>query len=76
MTLKFPHTMTSIEGLKVNVDNNVYVFPLSVVKECTKMNSVEVEMSNGRKKIKINGETVPYLRLREMFNVEGNLSSR
>ncbi len=74
ITIKLPLTLAIIEGLQVEVGNEYYVLPLSLVEEC-----VELERSGLRETneqiINLRGEIVPYIRLREWFEVPGDSPS-
>jgi len=73
VTLKLPLTLAIIEGLLINVGDDRYVFPLSVVEECVELSRGDVERAHGRNLVKVRGEIVPYIRLREWFLIHGEL---
>jgi two-component system chemotaxis sensor kinase CheA len=71
MMLKIPLTLAIIEGLLVRIGDEHFVLPLSAVEEC-------VELSNGARKeagkqriLNIRGEVLPYVRLRDLFEIDG-----
>ncbi len=69
MTFRLPLTLAIIDGLLVRVGNGRYVIPLSFVEECVELTAEEDARSKGRSFLNIRGDLVPFLRLREMFNV-------
>jgi len=71
VTVELPLTLAIIEGLSVQVAEERFVLPLSLVEECIELSSSEVEQSNGNRLIEVRGELVPYLRLREWFGQKG-----
>jgi len=72
VTIELPLTLAIIEGLLVQVEHEKYVIPLSQVDECIELTAEEVKNANGNKLIEVRGELVPYLRLRECFNNNGD----
>ncbi len=68
-SLTLPLTLAMIDGLLVRVGEEYYVFPLSSVEEC-----IEADMTDksGQHIINIRNEIVPYIFLREIFNIEGD----
>lgn len=73
IVLKLPLTLAIIEGLLVKIDTNLFVLPLSVVKECVELPTTNARRGNGGQMINVRGEIIPYVRLRDYFSVTGNL---
>lgn len=71
ITLKLPLTLAIIDGLMVKVFGDHYIMPLSSVEECIELNRDDVEKDHGRHMVNLRGKIVPYLRLREMFHIDG-----
>ncbi|HTP26279.1 MAG TPA: chemotaxis protein CheA [Anaeromyxobacteraceae bacterium] len=69
--IRLPLTLAIIEGLLVAVGDGSYVLPLSTVEECVELTSADVERGHGARVVAVRGELVPYLRLRELFEVSG-----
>lgn len=67
MTIKLPLTLSIIDGLLVDVDNVKYVIPLSVVIKCYEVNNNEMK-DNFNNLLVLDGEQVPFINLRELFN--------
>ncbi len=73
--LSLPLTLAIIDGLLVDVAGDKYVVPVSAVEECLEMNEFINALSKDRNLIKVRGEMVPFVRLREIFGIPGNASS-
>ena len=72
ITLKLPLTLAIIDGLLVQIGATYFVLPLSSVEECVELTREDSLYSNDRHIMKVRGEIVPYVPLREMFNINGN----
>jgi two-component system chemotaxis sensor kinase CheA len=74
-TLRLPLTLSIIEGFSVGVGEETYVIPLENVLECVELPVVEYRP--GRTGLgNLRGEPLPYIRLREHFQLGGELPSR
>lgn len=72
ITIRLPLTLAIIDGLQVRVENEYYVIPLSLVEECVELSRSEVEEAGSEQRIlHLRGEIVPYIHIREWFNIEG-----
>ncbi len=69
-SLKLPLTLAIIDGLLIDIGADHYVLPLSAVEECIELTREEAEHAHGRNLVKIRGEIVPYVRLRDEFNIK------
>ncbi len=76
--IRLPMTLAIIEGLMVAVADEKYVLPLSAVEECIELNSDsklndQKQVANGQAShlIRVRDELVPYIRLRDWFEVGG-----
>jgi two-component system chemotaxis sensor kinase CheA len=69
--IRLPLTLAIIEGLQVAVGESSYVLPLSVVEECVELTRQDVDRAAGAHVATVRGELIPYVRLRELFDVEG-----
>ncbi|MEA1672031.1 chemotaxis protein CheA [Nitrospirillum sp. BR 11163] len=69
LTLRLPLTLAIIDGLLVRVGAGRYALPLSAVEECVELSAEEDARSRGRSFLNIRGDLVPFLRLRELFQV-------
>jgi two-component system chemotaxis sensor kinase CheA len=70
VTVTLPMTLAIIEGLMVAVSDERYVLPLSAVEECVEWQAGSAR-DDEQRLVKIRGELVPYMRLREWFEVPG-----
>lgn len=71
ITLSLPLTLAIIDGLLIEINSDNYVIPVSMVEECLEMNQMIQALSSDRNLIQVRGELVPYIRLRELFNIPG-----
>ncbi|MBA4390326.1 MAG: chemotaxis protein CheA [Syntrophus sp. (in: bacteria)] len=71
VTIKLPLTLAIVQGLLVNIENNCFVLPLSIVEECVELTREDIKQSHGRNLAHIRGELVPYIRLRKEFAIPG-----
>ena len=73
--IRLPLTLAIIDGFLVGVGSAVYVVPLDMVVECIERAAWENAGGDGRY-LNLRGEVLPYLRLREHFEVEGEPTRR
>ena len=73
IVLKLPLTLAIIDGLMVDVADDFYIMPLSAIEECIELTRADVAKDHGRHMIKVRDRIVPYLRLREIFSMTGQL---
>lgn len=71
ITIKLPLTLAIIDGLQVLVGDEHYVVPLTVVEECVELRAKDEQDSDGRI-LYLRGEIVPYVQLRECFDIEAD----
>ena len=71
-TIRLPLTLAIIDGFLVGVGKASYVIPLDMVIECIELN----EQSNDRNFLNLRGEVLPFVRLREMFEIEDEYPAR
>ncbi len=69
--LNIPLTLAIIDGLLVRIGGQHYVFPLSAVGECIELTEEMREAQGGGRIINNRGEILPYVRLREVFGIDG-----
>lgn len=69
--IRLPLTLAIIDGLLIDIASDHYILPLSAVEECIELSQKEAELSHGRNLVKVRGEIVPYVRLRDEFRVAG-----
>ncbi|MEW6514911.1 MAG: chemotaxis protein CheA [Pseudomonadota bacterium] len=70
--IRLPLTLAIIDGFLTSVDNAAYVIPLDSVVECLELRDDD---TRGHM-LNLRGEVLPFIRLREFFDVEGAPPSR
>jgi two-component system, chemotaxis family, sensor kinase CheA len=71
VTVRLPLTLAIIDGFLVGLGKSVFVIPLDMIEEC-----VEFSAETGHDYTNLRGQVLPFVRLREMFNVEGAAARR
>jgi two-component system, chemotaxis family, sensor kinase CheA len=71
-TIRLPLTLAIIDGFLVGVGKASYVIPLDMVVECIELK----ESTADRDFLNLRGEVLPFVRLREMFEIDGEPESR
>jgi len=69
VTLRLPLTLAIIDGLLVSVGDACFVLPLANTLECIELSAEDIEKANGKHVANVRGDVVPYIRLRQYFNV-------
>jgi len=69
VTLRLPLTLAIIDGLLVRVERAYFVLPLATTLECIELTRKDIEKANGKHVANVRGEIIPYIRLREYFNM-------
>ncbi|MHB1100850.1 MAG: chemotaxis protein CheA, partial [Burkholderiales bacterium] len=73
--IRLPLTLSIIDGFLVGVGASSYVIPLDMVVECIELDAAERE-SGDNGYLNLRGEVLPFVRLRDLFEVEGMPSVR
>ena len=71
ITLRLPLTLAIIDGFYVEVAGETYVIPLETLTECQELDTSTVRHEDGCGVLNFRGEALPYLRLRELFELGG-----
>ncbi|WP_457328536.1 chemotaxis protein CheW [Rhizobacter sp. P5_C2] len=71
VTVRLPLTLAIINGFQIGVGKAVFVVPLDMVDEC-----VEFSTETGHDYIDLRGQVLPFIRLRELFDIDGPQSAR
>ena len=71
ITLRIPLTLAIIECLLVRIGPDFFLMPLSLVEECVELTREDVRNSHGRNLANVRGAIVPYIPLREQFEIKG-----
>ncbi|KXB30850.1 chemotaxis protein CheA [Dechloromonas denitrificans] len=71
-TIRLPLTLAIIDGFLVGVDKAAYVIPLDTVVECIELKNLPTD----RNFMNLRGEALPFIRLRELFEIPGDAPPR
>jgi two-component system chemotaxis sensor kinase CheA len=71
VSLMLPLTLAIIDGLLVEIGGTPFILPMSAVSENVELHGTERTQQNGRNLVAVRGELVPYIRLRELFDIRG-----
>lgn len=74
--VRLPLTLAIIDGFLVGVGNACFVIPLELVEECVEMGEQGNAVDDERRYINLRGAVLPFIRLRELFVVQGPKARR
>lgn len=66
VSVRLPLTLAIINGFQIGVGKSVFVVPMDMVDECVEFSAVP-----GHDYIDLRGEVLPFIRLRQLFDVKG-----
>ncbi|MEY4593519.1 MAG: hypothetical protein RIR18_2414 [Pseudomonadota bacterium] len=66
-TIRLPLTLAIIDGFLVGVEQSAYVIPLDMVVECIELKEASID----RHYLNLRGEVLPFVRLRDVFDITG-----
>jgi two-component system chemotaxis sensor kinase CheA len=66
VTVRLPLTLAIIDGFLVGLGKSVFVIPLDMIEEC-----IEFSATPGRDYTNLRGQVLPFVRLRDVFAVDG-----
>lgn len=66
-----PLTLAIIDGLMVEVADEIFIIPLSAIEECVEINQEKSRRDDGALLVKTRGELVPAVSLRRHFSIQG-----
>ncbi len=69
VTLRLPLTLAIIDGLLVSVGEACFVLPLANTLECIELTREDIRRANGKHLASVRGELIPYINLRQYFNI-------
>ncbi|HTQ56992.1 MAG TPA: chemotaxis protein CheA [Bryobacteraceae bacterium] len=69
VTLRLPLTLAIIDGLLVRVGPTHFVLPLATSLECVELTRQDIQAAHGHRLASVRGETIPYIRLSEYFEM-------
>lgn len=67
--IRLPLTLAIIDGFLVGVGKSTYVIPLGTVVECIELSEKDRAETLNRQYINLRGEVLPFVRLREQFEI-------
>ena len=76
VTLRLPLTLAIIDGLLVRVGHAFFVLPLAITVECIELTRQDIEKANGKHIADVRGMAIPYIRLREYFDIRTDRPER
>jgi two-component system chemotaxis sensor kinase CheA len=71
VSLTLPLTLAIIDGLLIEIGPDQFIIPMAAVAENVELTRAERCRNNGRNLITVRGELISYLRLREVFEADG-----
>jgi len=71
VTVRLPLTLAIINGFQVGLGESVFVLPLESIEEC-----VEFSAEDGRELTSLRGEVLPFIKLRDLFQIKGSPARR
>jgi two-component system chemotaxis sensor kinase CheA len=74
--IRLPLTLAIIDGFLVGVGDSSYVVPLEMVLECVELSDADRRALAHRAYVNLRGEVLPFVRLRDHFEVTGSGSRR
>ena len=76
ITIRLPLTLAIIDGFGVGVGDETYVVPMHTVLECLQLPTDKQHQGNCFGVINLRGEPLPYVRLRDWFDIPGPRPNR
>jgi two-component system chemotaxis sensor kinase CheA len=70
VTLRLPLTLAIIDGLLVRVGHAYFILPLAASRECVELTRRDIQNAHGNHLATVRGETIPYIRISEYFEME------
>jgi len=71
LRIRLPLTLAIIDGFLTGVGDASYVVPLKSVVECVELTAEQREETCQRRLINLRGEVLPFIRLRDYFDLDG-----
>jgi two-component system, chemotaxis family, sensor kinase CheA len=71
VTVRLPLTLAIIDGFLVEIGKSVFAIPLDMIEEC-----VAYSAEPGHNYTNLRGQVLPFIRLRDLFEVEGTPTRR
>jgi two-component system, chemotaxis family, sensor kinase CheA len=74
--IRLPLTLAIIDGFLVRVGGAMFVIPLDMVEECVELTQAARAEGAGRNFVNLRGKVLPFVVLRELFDIEGDCRQR
>lgn len=74
--MNLPLTLAIIDGFQVEIGDSTFVIPLDAVRECLELNSDETGSDNNKHYMNLRNEVLPFIRLRELYDIPGEVAKR
>lgn len=71
VSIRLPLTLAIIDGFLVGVGKSSYIVPLDMVQECIELTETDRQLTRERSYLNLRGEVLPFVMLRDHFEVEG-----
>jgi len=71
VSITLPLTLAIIEGLLVQVGVDQFIIPMAAITENVELHRAQRNSNNGRNVVAVRGELVPYIDLRNLFQMDG-----
>ncbi len=68
-TLTLPLTLAIIDGLLVEIGSDQFIVPMALVTENVELHKADRARNNSRNAVAVRGDLIPYVRLRNLFQV-------
>lgn len=72
ISLRLPLTLAIIDGLLVQIAEDLFIIPLSIIEECVEMSKDEAQASRERSMMTFRGEAFTYISLRHLLGISGD----
>lgn len=72
VTIKLPLTLAIIDGLLVETGGEMHVIPRTAVVECFEQTREDMQRAHGNNVIEVSEKMLPYICLRDRFNIQGD----
>jgi two-component system chemotaxis sensor kinase CheA len=73
IAVRIPLTLAIVESLLVGIGRDRFVLPLALVEECVELTRADVTKAHGRNLAHVRGSIVPYISLREVFDIRDRM---
>lgn len=71
ISIRLPLTLAIIDGLLITAGDTHFVLPLEQVEECVELSGEDIARFHGRRVLQVREHLVPYVRLRDFFEIDG-----